>query len=204
MTVVRRCCRAGESPAARRAASTDVRPARRRRRGSPVRSPGPRSANRMSTAICARARRPPPTAPGRGAARDGSHARAPGSSRSNRFAVSASSPTRGGTARHIRDARGASRREPPSDRPARRRRSRDESGMRLALDDQRVVAHDLHRRRQPGEDAGSVVADLRRLAVHDPVGAHDVSAVRLADRLVSEADAERRDRRAPAANRRRP
>ena len=74
------------------------------------------------------------------------------------------------------------------------------SGIVLALDDQRVVAHDFHRRRQAGEHAGSVVADLRRLAVHDAIGADDVAAVRFADRLMAEADAEDRDRASPAAD----
>ena len=68
-----------------------------------------------------------------------------------------------------------------------------QSGTRRALDHQRVVARRLERVRQPGEHALAVVVDRRRLAVHDPRGAHDLAAEGLADGLVAQADAQDRD-----------
>ena len=47
----------------------------------------------------------------------------------------------------------------------------------------------------PGEHADAGVGDLRRLAVHHALGAHDVAAVARADALVTETHAEHRDPR---------
>src|SRR5690242_9540435 len=71
---------------------------------------------------------------------------------------------------------------------------------RFALDDERVIAHDLHRRRQTREDTSSIMADLRRLAMHDAFRAHHFAAVRFADRLMSETDTERWNATPPATN----
>src|SRR6185312_2952101 len=60
-----------------------------------------------------------------------------------------------------------------------------------------MVSHHLERTRHALEQPGAVVPHLGRLAVHHAARrAHDLSAVGLADRLVPEADAENRDRRA--------
>src|SRR6185437_9991172 len=48
--------------------------------------------------------------------------------------------------------------------------------------------------RQSGEDAAAVMADLAHLAVHRHGGADHLAAEGLADRLMTEADAEQRDR----------
>ena len=64
------------------------------------------------------------------------------------------------------------------------------SGTRRPVDHQRVVAGGLERLGQAGEHAGAVVADQRRLAVHDLRGPHDLAAEDLADALVAEAHAE--------------
>src|ERR1043165_1721685 len=64
--------------------------------------------------------------------------------------------------------------------------------QRCALDDQRVITRSHETNRYFFEDPFSVVTDARRLAVHDPAGADHLSAERLADRLVAEADAENR------------
>src|SRR3954447_20960913 len=77
--------------------------------------------------------------------------------------------------------------------PAAPRRRLERLGQ-LRLDHQRVVAPDGERAGQPLEQAAAVVLDLRRLAVHGHV-AHHPAAVRLGQRLVAEAHAERRDPR---------
>ena len=59
------------------------------------------------------------------------------------------------------------------------------------VDDERVVAPDGQRARQAREDRPAVVLDRRRLAVHRLV-ADDAPAEGLGERLVAEADAERR------------
>src|SRR5204863_5469772 len=68
-------------------------------------------------------------------------------------------------------------------------------GQTRAGDDERVVA-----RRQEGgwesrEQATAVVLDPRRLTVHRSPGADDAGAVRRADALMTQADAQDRDRR---------
>jgi hypothetical protein len=55
-----------------------------------------------------------------------------------------------------------------------------------------VVAAHLQLRRQPREDAAAVVRDDARLAVEQRLRLADVAAEGLDDRLVAEADAERR------------
>ena len=66
------------------------------------------------------------------------------------------------------------------------------SGQRFALDDERVVAAYCRFLRQSCVKALPVVADGRRLAVHDLLGTHDAAAEDFADRLMTEADAEER------------
>ena len=73
-------------------------------------------------------------------------------------------------------------------------------GKCLPLHEERMVARGLEGRRQPGEDSGAVVMDRRGLSVHEPIRAHDVTAVHVADTLVAEAHAEQRDRRSEAAD----
>src|SRR3954463_6699532 len=77
--------------------------------------------------------------------------------------------------------------------PAAPRRRLEPLGQ-LRLAHQRVVAPDGERAGQPLEQAAAVVLDLRRLSVHGHV-AHHPAAVRLGQRLVAEAHAERRDPR---------
>src|SRR5262245_2066312 len=69
-------------------------------------------------------------------------------------------------------------------------------GHGLAHHRQRVVARGDEGVAEPGEYAAAVVADRGRLAVHLRLRARDRRAVRLADRLVAEADAEDRRGRA--------
>jgi hypothetical protein len=57
-------------------------------------------------------------------------------------------------------------------------------GQRLALDGQRVVADDAEALGQPAVDAGAVVVDDARLAVHLHLRAHDAPAQCRADGLV--------------------
>ena len=64
------------------------------------------------------------------------------------------------------------------------------AGTERAIDDERVVAGGLERVGQVGEHAPAVVADERRLAVHDLRGTNDATAEDLADALVAEAHAE--------------
>src|SRR3954451_19438207 len=61
----------------------------------------------------------------------------------------------------------------------------------LGVDHQRVVAPDGQRVRQALEQPGAIVLDLGRLAVDGDV-AHDLAPERLSERLVAEADAQRR------------
>src|SRR5581483_12412777 len=65
---------------------------------------------------------------------------------------------------------------------------------------ERVVAAGLEFLRQPGEDPASVVTDRARLAVQQVLRLADLAAERLDDRLVAEADAERRHARSEAAD----
>ena len=65
------------------------------------------------------------------------------------------------------------------------------SGRRSGIDDQRVVAPDRQRRRSPAKIVRPSWVDLARLAVHR-LAAHDDAAERLRQRLVAEADAQRR------------
>src|SRR5215218_1767193 len=67
-----------------------------------------------------------------------------------------------------------------------------EAVRQVGVDHQRVVAAHHERSGQPGEQPAAVVVDLRRLAVHGDV-AHDRAAEGLRERLVAQADAERRD-----------
>ena len=61
---------------------------------------------------------------------------------------------------------------------------------RHAVDDQGVIAADLHVLRQARIEAAAIVADGRYLAVDDLRGPHDLAAEHLADGLMAEADAE--------------
>src|SRR3954451_25156864 len=62
---------------------------------------------------------------------------------------------------------------------------------------ERVVAADLESLRQSLKDAASVVLDHARLAVQQALRAADLAAERLDDRLMTQADAERRHARVP-------
>src|SRR3954452_11620836 len=73
-------------------------------------------------------------------------------------------------------------------------RGRLELPGQLGVDDERVVAADHQRAGQVLEEPGAVVLDRGRLAVHGDVP-HDLAAERLGERLVAEADPERRDPR---------
>src|SRR5438270_8325765 len=68
--------------------------------------------------------------------------------------------------------------------------------VRDALRGERVVAARLEARRKAGEEALPVVVDGARLAVDEPSREPDLAAERFDDRLVAEADAERRHPRA--------
>ncbi len=97
---------------------------------------------------------------------------------------------RGGTARP-RSARSRWRRPmivPSSSQAVTSR----QSGRRVAVDDQRMIARGLEGRGQAREDALAGVMHRAHLAMHDLVAAHDLAAEGLADRLVAEADAEQR------------
>ncbi len=75
-----------------------------------------------------------------------------------------------------------------------RRGDLERVGEGLALDDERMVPHHLQRTRHALEQPGAVVAHARGLAVHHPARRADhAPAIRLADRLMSEAYAEDRD-----------
>ncbi len=75
-----------------------------------------------------------------------------------------------------------------------RRPGRDFQVVRqgLALDGQRVIARRRERRRQTRKDAFPLVQDRRGLAVHQGLGADHVSAERLTDGLMAQADAQNR------------
>src|SRR5262245_57853979 len=60
----------------------------------------------------------------------------------------------------------------------------------VLLDHEAMVARRFERAREPGEHALTVVVDRRHLAVHDPPIADHFAPERVADALVSEADAE--------------
>ncbi len=62
-------------------------------------------------------------------------------------------------------------------------------GQRVGLDKQAVVTRRLKRIVQPREQWPAVVVDPIRFAVHEACGADDFRTVRLADRLVPQADA---------------
>ena len=66
-------------------------------------------------------------------------------------------------------------------------------GQRCALDDQRVIARRLHRRRASREQPLAAVPHLGHFAVHRLRAARHARAERLAERLVAEAHAEERD-----------
>src|SRR5439155_21418642 len=63
----------------------------------------------------------------------------------------------------------------------------------VAIDYQRMIARRLERRIDAAEHPGAAVPDLGELAVHRHRRAHDLSAERLADCLVTEAYAENRN-----------
>ena len=65
---------------------------------------------------------------------------------------------------------------------------------------ERVVAPDVDPRGKAGVDPAAVVADRARLSVDERAGLRDPAAEALDDRLVPEADTERRRRRAELAN----
>src|SRR4051812_30181367 len=75
--------------------------------------------------------------------------------------------------------------------PAASGRDLERVGQRLLLHDEGVIAPDGQRRRDPVEDRAAVVLDRRRLAVHREM-ADDGAAEGLGERLVAEADAQRR------------
>src|SRR4051812_27630644 len=75
------------------------------------------------------------------------------------------------------------------DAPAARRHA--QALGQVGVDDERVVAADGQRRGEAREQALAVVGDLRRLAVDGHVADH-LAAERLGERLVAEADAQRR------------
>src|SRR5262249_49105010 len=64
---------------------------------------------------------------------------------------------------------------------------------RRAIDNQRVIARRLHRRRASFEQSLAAMPHRRDLAVHRRGAAHDARAERLAERLMTEADAEQRN-----------
>ncbi len=72
--------------------------------------------------------------------------------------------------------------------------------VRQARRRERVVAAGVERLRQAGEQAGAVVLHRARLAVQELARVADFAAEDLDDRLVAEADAERRRRRAEPAD----
>src|SRR5690349_21446646 len=71
-------------------------------------------------------------------------------------------------------------------------------GHRATLDDEGVIAHDFQRIRESLEQSCPVVFNARRLAMHHAPGAHHLTSIRFADRLMSEAHAENRHFTSPA------
>src|SRR5690349_3599069 len=71
---------------------------------------------------------------------------------------------------------------------------------RVSFHDERVIAHNLHWRRQTGEHPVPVVLHLGSLPVHDAFGADDASPICLANRLVTKADAEGGNAAPPTPN----
>src|SRR4051794_32592035 len=63
----------------------------------------------------------------------------------------------------------------------------------VAIDDQRMVTGRCKRRRNVCEYSFSLMADRRKLAVHENRGAHHIASKSLADRLMAEAYAKDRD-----------
>src|ERR1044072_4597206 len=76
------------------------------------------------------------------------------------------------------------------DAVARFRRNFQTIRQRLALDNQRMIASSLERRRKLTEDRLAVVTNLRRLAMHPFGRAHHAPAKHLPNRLVSQTHAE--------------
>src|SRR3546814_8394018 len=70
----------------------------------------------------------------------------------------------------------------------------------VAVDQERMVAGRLEPVRQAGEQAAVGMVDAAELAVHRPRRAHDLAAERLPDRLMTETDAEDRDRKSTRLN----
>src|SRR3954469_16419957 len=69
--------------------------------------------------------------------------------------------------------------------------------QRVSLDHQRMIPHHLERARHIAEDSLPIVRDTRRLAVHQIARTDDLASIRLADRLMSETNAEYRNRASP-------
>src|SRR6266852_1000886 len=63
---------------------------------------------------------------------------------------------------------------------------------RIWIDNQRMIAHRVEGTREIGENRVAIVNHRRSLAVHQARRAHDLSAERLSDTLMAEADAENR------------
>ncbi len=72
-------------------------------------------------------------------------------------------------------------------------------GKCVPLHDERVITRGLERRGQSGKNPGIFVKDGRGFPVHEPIGAHDFTAVDLADALMTKADAQDRDTGTEAA-----
>ena len=71
-------------------------------------------------------------------------------------------------------------------------RGRSELGRQaFALNHERMITRGFERRIDTAKNAGAVVTDFGKLAMHRPGRAHDLAAERLADRLMAEADAQR-------------
>ena len=75
-----------------------------------------------------------------------------------------------------------------------------QSGNRVALDDERMIARRGKRIRHALEQIFSVVLNRRSLAVHHAVIHHDFRAERVPDALMAEADAEHRNLRCERAD----
>src|SRR5688572_9575987 len=73
------------------------------------------------------------------------------------------------------------------------RRHDEAFGYRHALDYERVIARRNEIVGNAGKDPLTIVADTRHLAMHDLSRAHHFASECLADRLMTEADAENRN-----------